>query len=150
MNALLRHVTAGTGHAPDADEDVMQSEQFTNLKVHRSDANAWDRRGWRNPLDDTAGPWLVSIAGVSLLLYAAFSARRRAASSLWWGATGAGLLSCAATRFRSGHWPTIGRPDPDPLGADVVQVESVDSFPASDAPSSNATTASPRPMRGAD
>ena len=129
----------------------MQSEQFTNLKVHRSDANAWDRAGSRNGLlDDKAGPWLVSIAGASLLLYAAYSARRRAASGLWWGATGAGLLSCAAARLRRGHWPTIGRPHPDPFGADVVQVESVDSFPASDAPSSNATTASPRPMRGAD
>jgi hypothetical protein len=136
---------------PSSHEDVMTSEQFTNLKVQRSDANAWDRRGWRNRrLDDAAGPWLVSIAGVSLLLFAAYSARRRAVSSLWWGATGVGLLSCGAARFRSGRWPTLGRQDPDPFRADVVTVESVDSFPASDAPSSNATTASPRPMRGAD
>ena len=128
----------------------MTSEQFTNLKVQRSDANAWDRRGWRNRNLDDTGPWLVSIAGAGLLLFAAYSARRRAASGVWWGATGASLLSCAAARFRTGHWPKIGRRDSDPFGADVVTVESVDSFPASDAPSSNATTASPRPMPRAD
>ena len=118
---------------PDVTEDVMTAEPFENLTVHRSDTNAFEQRGGRNRhLDDRAGLWLVSIAGTSLLLLGAY------------------LLSCAAARLRTGHWPTLGRRDADPFGADVVTVESVDSFPASDAPSSNATTASPRPMRGAD
>ena len=123
----------------------MQSEQFRNLKVHRSDASVWERRRWRdNNFNDKLGISLA-LAGASLLLYGAFPTTRRRKASLWWGLSGAGLISCAAARLRG---RPSGRSNHDRSDApDVVTVESVDSFPASDAPSSNATTVSPQPLR---
>jgi hypothetical protein len=126
----------------------MQSEQFRNLKVHRSDASVWERRPWRdNYFDDKLGISLA-LAGACLLLYGAFPTTRRTKASLWWGVSGAGLISCAAARLRGRPSATSGRSSHYRASApDVVTVESEDSFPASDAPSSNATTVSPQPLR---
>jgi hypothetical protein len=122
----------------------MESEEFLNLSVRRSEAHVWKPRGWRQRyLDDGTVLRLVSIAGAGLLLYGAYAARRQTTSSLWWVVCGASLLGCAAAgrhslgRLRSDQ----GLADPD-----VVTQESLDSFPASDAPSSNATTATPRSL----
>jgi hypothetical protein len=126
----------------------MTSEQFANLKVHRSDAHAWERRDrWGRYRQDST--WLMSIAGAGLLLYGVYSASRRTGSSRWWVATGASLLSCAAAGVGRWHWLKNVRSRRDPA-ADVVTLESLDSFPASDAPSSNATTTTPRPLRSRD
>jgi hypothetical protein len=127
--------------------DVMKSEQFMNLQVHRSDADAWERGGWRGQyLDDRLGASLAFV-GAGLFFFGAFSPSRRSRSSMWFRVTGAGLLSCAAARLASRYSPRIARSRHDSVAADVVTLESVDSFPASDAPSSNATTASPQPLR---
>jgi hypothetical protein len=129
----------------------MKSEQFMNLTVHRSEADTWERRRWRDRyLDERMALCLVSMAGATLLLYGAFSASRRTASSRWWVMSGASLLGGAAAVFGSRHSRRMVRPDQDPAVEDVVTRESLDSFPASDAPSSNATTANPQPLRRAD
>ena len=130
--------------------DVMKSEQFMNLKVHRSDADGWQRGSWwDHSLDDRLGVSLA-FAGASLLFFGAFSATHRPRSSRWLRVTGASLLSCAATRLASRQWPRTVRSRHDSAATDVVTLESVDSFPASDAPSSNATTTSPQPLRHGD
>jgi hypothetical protein len=126
--------------------DVMQSEQFMNLQVHRSDADAWERGGWRGRyLHDRLGASLAFV-GAGLFFFGAFSPSRRSRSSVWLQVTGASLLSCAAARLANQYSPKIVRSGHDSAAADVVTLESVDSFPASDAPSSNATTASPQPL----
>ena len=122
----------------------MESEQFTNLTVHRSTPSAWKRHGLRY-LDDRNVGWLVSAAGAGLLFYGIDPRKRRTSSSLWWILSGAALLGFAATRSRYALERFRSRPD---LAADVVTQESLDSFPASDAPSSNATTATAFPSSG--
>jgi len=117
----------------------MESEQFLNLTVRRSDADTFEPRGWRQPsLDDGTVMRLISMAGAGLFLYAAYSARRRTTSKVWPLVCGAGLLACAAAASRY----SLGSRSGEDL-SDVVTQESLDSFPASDAPSSNATTATP-------
>lgn len=128
----------------------MESDQFMNLTVHRSDADGWQRSGWRDQyLDDKLGLSLA-LAGASLLLYGAYSARRGTPASRWWGVSGASLLSCAAARFGRRQMASAYLSGDDSATGDMVTLESVDSFPASDAPSSNATTASPQPLAGRD
>jgi hypothetical protein len=123
----------------------MESEQFLNLTVRRSEAPARERRGWRQRyLDGERVLRLVSMAGAGLLLYGAYSARRRTTSSPWWVVCGASLLGCAVAGSR--HFRGSLRPGQDLAAPDVVTQESLDSFPASDAPSSNATTATPRSL----
>jgi hypothetical protein len=104
---------------------------FTNLTQHRSDADAWKARGlWSRIADDRIAVPLASIMGLALGMYAT---RRRLDPGMWWiiGGTVAGCVATTlATRLRS-----------EPPRTDLVTQESVDSFPASDAPSSNATTA---------
>jgi hypothetical protein len=110
----------------------MESAPFTNLTQHRSDADAWKARGyWSRLSADRIAVSLASIAGLVLGVYGA--TRRRADPGVWWLISGT-VVGCAAaslaTRLKS-----------EPPRADLVTQESVDSFPASDAPSSNATTA---------
>ena len=129
----------------------MESDHFTNLTQHRSDVDAWASRGrWYRVADDQIVLSLASIAGVALLLYGA--TRRRSNPGVWWLVGGA-VVGCAAVSLRSGQWlqSTRGWLQNTRFGsraalADVVTEESVDSFPASDAPSSNATTASVQPL----
>jgi hypothetical protein len=127
----------------------MKSDQFMNLKVQRSDANAWETSRWRDNSLDKKLAVSLALAGASLLVYGAFSPRRAPKSNLWWQVSGAGLLSLVAAR-RWRQRTTIGSRRYDSAPSDVVTLESVDSFPASDAPSSNATTVSPQPLRSGD
>ena len=42
-----------------------------NLFSHRAPQSVWDRRGWHGvTLEERVGPWLVSMAGAGLLVYA--------------------------------------------------------------------------------
>jgi hypothetical protein len=112
-------------------EEIMESVPYTNLTQQRSDADAWAPRGfWSRLGGDRMALSLASIAGLAVGLYGA--TRRRGDPGMWWLiGTAIGCAAVAlATRSRSER----------PL-ADLVTQESVDSFPASDAPSSNATTA---------
>jgi len=123
----------------------MESDHFTNLRQHRSDVDAWQPRGrWQRVADDRKALSLTSIAAVALVLYGA--TRRRTDAGMWWLVSGA-VVGCAAASFGTGLWPRDTRFGSEPSPSDVVTQESVDSFPASDAPSSNATTATAQPLR---
>jgi hypothetical protein len=128
----------------------MESEQFINLKVRRAETYAWERPSRRGQdFGERIGPWLVSLTGTGLLLYGMYSAtRRRTASSVWWMVSGASLLGGAVAGVGTSHW--LRRIRSAHVPADVVTMESLDSFPASDAPSSNATTAIPQPLQSVD
>jgi hypothetical protein len=112
---------------------------------HRAATSVWDKWGWRGPtVDERFALWLVSLGGAGLF---AFGASRR-----WRGApymaAGAAVIGCVVARmwhprevrFRLQRG-THGATEPDP-----VAIETMDSFPASDAPSSNATIAGSRPI----
>ena len=90
------------------------------------------------------GRSLTSMAAVALVLYGA--TRRRSDAGIWWLVSGA-VVGCAAASLGTGLWRRDTRFGSEPSLADVVTQESVDSFPASDAPSSNATTAAAQPLR---
>ena len=123
----------------------MESDHFTNLRQHRSDVDAWEPRGWwQRVADDQTALSLTSIAAVALVLYGV--TRRRSDSGMWWLVSGA-VVGCAAASFGTGLWPRDTRFGSEPSSEDVVTQESVDSFPASDAPSSNATIAAAQPLR---
>ena len=123
----------------------MESDYFTNLRQHRSDVDAWKPRGWwQRVAEDRTALSLTSIAGIALALYGV--TRRRSDPGMWWLVSGA-VVGCAAASLGTGLWPRDTRFGSEPSPADVVTQESVDSFPASDAPSSNATTAAAQPLR---
>ena len=123
----------------------MESDHFTNLRQHRSDVDAWEPRGWWHRVaDDRKALSLTSIASVALVLYGA--TRRRSDASMWWLVSGA-VVGCAAASLGTGLWSRDTRFGSEPSPTDVVTQESLDSFPASDAPSSNATTAAAQPLR---
>lgn len=113
----------------------MDTHHAGNLACHRSAHSVWDKRGWSGvAIEERVGPWLVSLAGAGLLV--AGSQRRS-----WRGAqmivAGAGLLGCAAAglcnpRHATVQWRHLTRPD------DGVTAALMDSFPASDPPSSHA------------
>jgi hypothetical protein len=120
----------------------MESDDFTNLRQHRSEVDAWKPRAWWYRLaDDRAALSLTSVA--ALMLYGL--TRRRSDPSMWWLVSGA-IVGCAAASFGTGQWLRETRFGSRRSAADVVTQESVDSFPASDAPSSNATTATAQPL----
>ena len=123
----------------------MESDHFTNLKQHRSDVDAWEPRAWWHRFADGQAVSLTSIAAVAVVLYGV--TRRRSAPGMWWLVSGA-VVGCAAASLGAGSWlrdTRFGSGSEPP--ADAVTQESVDSFPASDAPSSNATTAAAQPLR---
>ena len=113
----------------------MDGDNARTLTCHRAAQSVWDKRGWHGvTIEERVGPWVVALAGASLLIV---GARRRS----WRGGrlmlAGAGLLGCAATglcnpRHASVRWRHLIRPSSDHL-----MTESMDSFPASDAPSSS-------------
>ena len=113
----------------------MDINNARNLACHRAAQSVWDKRGWRGvTIEERVGPWLVSLAGASLL---AAGARRRSLGGLQLMLVGAGLLGCAAAglcnpRHATVRWRHLTRPSADP-----VTTELMDSFPASDSPSSN-------------
>jgi hypothetical protein len=121
----------------------MESDFSINLVTYRSDVDAWTRRSRMR--EERVGQWLVSMAGSALLAYGTYRAARRSWHGAWWIASGAALIGYAAAEFMKANGRGWRR---DSEHADVVTLESLDSFPASDAPSSNATTTIPRPLDG--
>ena len=121
----------------------MEPGGFTNLRVYRSEVDTWKPRPWwYRVTDEGMALPLASIAGVALGLYGA--TRRR--PGMWWLVSGA-FVGCAAASLGIGQWRRDAGAGSEPVPADVVTQESEDSFPASDAPSSNATTATAQPLR---
>jgi hypothetical protein len=96
----------------------------------------WDKRGWRGvTIEERVTPWLVSFGGLAMMIS---GVRRRSWSGIQLMIGGAGLIGCAASglcnpRHASVRWRYLTRPS-----FDRITTESMDSFPASDAPSSNA------------
>jgi hypothetical protein len=114
----------------------MEHENFSNLTLQRSEVDAWERRGWRRPIEDPIAPSLM-LAGAGLLV---LGVTRHSNAGRWWILCGAALLGWTAASRGAGQW--LGSlwqrgEDED----DIVTIESLDSFPASDPPSSNVTTA---------
>jgi hypothetical protein len=109
-----------------------------NLMSHRVTASVWDRRGWSGPtVEERVGPWLVAFAGAGLLAY---GVTRNSWRGLWYVVGGVSLISVMAAglcnpRDAAARWQHLRRD----FTTDPITTESMDSFPASDAPSSNAT-----------
>jgi hypothetical protein len=123
----------------------MESD-FTNLRQHRSDVDAWEPRGWWHRVaDDRTAQSLTSIAAGALVLYGV--TRRRSDPRMWWLVSGAVVGCVAASLGGTRLWPRDTRFGSKSSPADLVTQESLDSFPASDAPSSNVTTAAAQPLR---
>lgn len=118
----------------------MDADNARNLTCHRAAQSVWDRRGWSGvTIEERVGPWVVSLAGATLLIS---GARRRSWRGVRLMLAGAGLLGCAAAglcnpRHAAVRWRYLTRPS-----TDRITTESMDSFPASDAPSSNAMVVS--------
>ena len=116
----------------------MESEQALNLISHRSPQSIWDKRGWQGEtVEERLVPWLASAAGAGLLAY---GATRRSWRGAWLMMGGVALIGCAAAglcnpRYAAGRLRLLRQPP-----VDRVTMESMHSFPASDAPSSNAIT----------
>jgi hypothetical protein len=117
----------------------MSAHHATNLISHRRPQSIWDRRGWRGTtVEERLGPSFIALAGASLLAY---GATRRTWRGVLYMMSGVGLIGCAAAglcspREAPARWRQLRG-----FATDPVTVESMDSFPASDAPSSNATAA---------
>ena len=136
----------------------MESD-FNNLKSHRSEVDAFKRGRqlghsangrmalWLHSANGRMALWLTSMAGVSLLAYGTRVAARQSRSSRWSIASGATLLGYAVASLSKRAWRRPAHSGGEASTADVVGLESMDSFPASDAPSSNASTAAPQPLR---
>ena len=114
----------------------MDTDIVRNLGSHRAPRSVWDKRGWNGvTIEERAGPWLVSLAGAGLLMA---GARRRSWGGLHLVLSGATLIVCAAAglcnpRHAAVRWRQFTQPSWDRDAS-----ESMDSFPASDAPSSTA------------
>jgi hypothetical protein len=129
----------------------MTRNDTPNLVSHRAPTSVWDKRGWRGPtIEERAGPWLISLAGAALITY---GARRRSWRGAWWIASGIGLIAGAVAGLSNPHHARIAlRQWLHRDASDTVTTESMDSFPASDAPSSNMTVSAgvkPNTLRGA-
>ena|SRR5438477_895536 len=116
----------------------MESKRALNLISHRSAQSIWDKRGWQGEtIEERLGPWFVSAAGTGLLAY---GATRRSWRGAWLMMGGVALIACAAAglcnpRYAGGRLRHLRQ-----SRVDRVTMESMHSFPASDAPSSNAVT----------
>jgi hypothetical protein len=113
----------------------MDNFSARNLACHRSAQSVWDKRGWSGvTIEERVGPWIVSVAGTALLVV---GARRGSLRGLHLMLVGASLIGCAAAglcnpRDATVRWRQLTRPRPD---SDTTGL--MDSFPASDPPSSN-------------
>jgi hypothetical protein len=106
-----------------------------NLACHRATQSVWDKRGWSGvTIEERLGPWLVSLVGTALLIA---GARRRSLRGAHLMLGGAGLIGCAAAglcnpRHATVRWRHLTGPRTDGMTSGMM-----DSFPASDPPSSN-------------
>src|SRR5688572_33029298 len=120
----------------------MESDNFTNLTIHRSEVDAWKRgrrRGhsangrmalWLHSANSPMALWLTWMAGVSLLAYGARVAARRSRSTPWSIASGATLLGYAVARLGTRHWRRVVASGGKTLTAEVLGLVQTDSFPA--------------------
>jgi len=114
----------------------MDMKSARNLTCRRANRSVWDKRGWRGvTIEERVSPWLVSLAGAGLLVA---GARQRSWRGARWMVGGAALVGCAAAglcnpRDAAVRWRPVALPV-----FDRVSNELMDSFPASDAPSSSA------------
>jgi uncharacterized membrane protein len=96
----------------------------------------WEKRGWSGvAIEERVSPWLISLAGAGLLIA---GSRQRSWRGVRWMLAGATMLGCSAAglcnpRDAAVRWRHLMRPT-----VDRTTMELMDSFPASDAPSSNA------------
>jgi hypothetical protein len=115
----------------------MDTINARNLACHRAAQSVWDKRGWNGvAIEERVGPWLVSAAGAGLLIA---GARLRSWRGVQLMLGGAGLIGCAAAglcnpRHASVRWRHMTQRRGDPSATELM-----DSFPASDAPSSSVT-----------
>jgi hypothetical protein len=111
-----------------------------NLVSHRAARSVWDRRGWQGvTIEERVGPCLLVLAGAGMLGY---GATRRSWHGLGFMMSGVGLIGCVAAGLCNPRNASVGwRKVVAHPAADRVTTESMDSFPASDAPSSNAAGA---------
>jgi hypothetical protein len=127
----------------------MTTNETPNLVSHRASTSVWDKRGWHGPtIEEQIGPWVLSLAGAALVVY---GVGRRSWRGAWWIASGIGLITGAAAGLATPHRARmLLRHHLQRDSADPTTTESMDSFPASDAPSSNMTVAAgakPHPLR---
>ena len=119
----------------------MGTDNAVNLASHRSAQSVWDRRGWSGvTIEERVAPWAIALGGVAMM---AHGATRRSLGGVSLMLGGAGLIACSALglcnpRDARMRWRQYVRTP----ASDRVTDESIDSFPASDAPSSNATVVS--------
>ena len=112
----------------------MDTDNARNLACHRAARSVWQKRGWSGvTIEERVGPWVVSLAGAGLLIA---GARQRSWRGVSWMISGATLIGCAASglcnpRHAAIRWRQLTTDD-------RLEVELMDTFPASDAPSSNA------------
>jgi uncharacterized membrane protein len=116
----------------------MTTNDTSAVVSHRAPTSVWDKRGWSGPtIEERVGPWLVSLGGAALVVY---GARRRSWRGTWWIAGGVGLIAGAVAGLSN---PEQARMTLRRVfhrdSSDRITTESMDSFPASDAPSSNMT-----------
>jgi hypothetical protein len=115
----------------------MANASELNLTARRAQSSVWERRGWDGTREIAISRWLIGVAGGVLALE---GLRRRSfagtllagvgGSVTWWAISGEGDLSHArrsiAQVLERAGWSTRD---------DLVQQNSAESFPASDAPS---------------
>jgi uncharacterized membrane protein len=113
----------------------MPSGQELNLKTHRAPQSVWDKRGWRGvTIEERLGPWLVAAAGISVTIA---GVRQRSWRGLIAACGGLGMIACVAAGLCNPRHATVrlkylrrGH-----SAIDEVARVSMESFPASDAPS---------------
>jgi uncharacterized membrane protein len=114
----------------------MESNRALNLISHRSPQSIWDKRGWQGAtIEERIGPWLASVVGTGILAY---GATRRSWRGVWLMVGGVALIGCAAAGLCNPRHAAVRLRHMRQSRVDRVTMESMDSFPASDAPSSNA------------
>lgn len=112
----------------------MDTDNARNLACHRAARSVWQKRGWSGvTIEERVGPWIVSLAGTTLLIA---GARKRSWRGASWMISGATLIGCAAAglcnpRHAAIRWRQLTTDH-------RLEIELMDTFPASDAPSSNA------------
>ena len=94
----------------------MDTNNARNLTSHRAARSVWDKRGWSGvTIEERVGPWLVSLAGVSLVWA---GARRRSWRGVRLMAGGVSLIGCAAAglcnpRHAAVRWRQLTQPSWD-------------------------------------